>query len=714
MSINTTASGPSSVYWALKPPEDLISELEDHEGTYFSVMQSAGFIPVWRQWYAQRYGLSPDSLNNQWETQNIGFDGEDEELLRFRSGAPASYLTQREQMLCRSKTTFKASATNTDESDASQVESADAAIKYVYEQCFPEANRRRLVSMGEGYGASYAWIEWDKYAGNMVDKPVEGAPMTEGADGAAVPQMKAVKTGSPVVRSLPPWSVVSNPVQDDQSRHNWRIVKETRVDRHAIAARFSEKRDLILAVKDDDRFDERFILGSRYDIARDEVTLRYFYHKATPECPNGRYFGWVGNVPLWDDPAGMPFDNIPVLPYIPEAYQGYCVGVSPFWDLISIQQLEDQLVSDAFTNLSAAARASCILEAGSLINVDDIVNGMRQIYKNKGEDAPTWTSSPSVQPQTFTLLALAGRMKQERTGQNATSRGEPPSNVQSGNMAALFNAQAHEFISANQAALLGLEEALANAMLDLLKRYADHGFVVELVGADERPYQRAFKTTEINGVRGVTMSAAPPMLSDPAQRELLVKQWLEAKPEDREKLIEVATTGQIKPAYRTEQTRSLRIKGENEILLKIGRGELQMTDVPGALFTDGLDELAVHYSLLDSPDARKNEMLMNAVMQHCQMHVAAQRNADPYVCAALKVTMPPPPSDDAGMAAHAASTGAHIPAVGAPSGGPSPQQPSKPQGNPSPGTDGTSRIKIPAAATPPHGSQVATPPPMPQ
>lgn len=710
-------------YWAAKTADQVIAELDKKERQHGSVIKSKGFSTMWRVQRAQYYGLDPNDLNS-WSTQNVMLEGDQNEMVRFRVNESRSFISQTITMAIGTRPSFQCMATNTDYDSLGQVETSDALIEYVYGDVYGERKERKTVEKSALFGLSWTWLRWDPNGGTPITekRPVMRA-LAGGVQQPALdpktgkPKMQDVatgqRTGEIVMKSLGPWDVFHEQGVDDPEDHIWLCAREKR-SKWEIAGLYPEKKDAILAAASNrDRYDisEMFgsMIGALGSHETDEITVKHFYHRGSPalaggEFSRGRHIMYVGSTMLLDEP--LKYERIPLIDLCPNDYIGTSFGYANAWDMCSVNQMLDQIVSDVASNLATFGRQSVWMEEGTTLSPLDIANGMNFLTGPPNSKPPQAVQLAAIPAASQWFLEYLQKRFNSLSGQNSVTRGEPDANITSGQMAALFHSIAIEFNSAFQGAVDNHRERVANMILDILKRFATHPMVAKVAGIDERPYQDSFTRDDFDGVSGVKIKTANPMMRTQAGRSQMAE-WLLKIPNaltEPDQLAEVIVSGQLKPAYDAPRKRRMRIKLENEMLLDLAQAPqlpgqpppvqqkqdpgmpvvVNGQSVPGApgpayrcvpsvpvIYLDNhVDHIHEHYALLTSREALLNPTYLDVVTAHIEHHKKIWRECDPLELQALglpvfpqPVMQPMPANDNAGADAGAPNKSMNPPAA---------------------------------------------------
>jgi hypothetical protein len=647
----------AEAYWADASAKRVIDELKKKESHFFDAVNRRGFGDAWLGAFCAYYGLDPSA--SSWETQSITLDGERGELLRFRINEFRSYQRQVSAMAVGERPSFQALASNTSYDSLASVTSADTATNHLYWSTYGESKERRTVEKGDLFGIGWTWVNFDPEGGEAVEKPL---PLPPEAGGGDAPIGEPKPSGAIVIKSRAPWEVFQEFSTEDPEDHIWRCVKD-RVSKYELAATYPHLRSQILQLKNDDDPTLKALFGfDTLSVNPDELIVKHFYHARTKALPKGRYLVYVGDLLLYQD--FLPFKSIPLVPYCPAGYIGTSLGYADAWDMIPVCQLLDQVASDLATVISTFGRPTLVAEDGIEIDLQAIADGMRVLRIPAGASPPTAANFAAVPDWTQFITGFLESKMQSLSGLNATSRGTPAPGVTSGTMAALYHSVAQEINSYRQAAVDQHRERVANLLLDLVNTYVELPIMIEMVGVDERPYLASITKQTFAGVKRVKIKTSNPMLRTTAGRLELAKMLLTVPGavETPEQIVELVTSGQLKPMTEDARARLLRIRRENEDLMK---GPPVALEPDASWQPDPLDPAAQQPMLEIVPNVRtlaicdhpidhihshsatlgatRDPKARAALMAHIQEHVRDMRNMDPWLAEKLGFPMPPPP-----------------------------------------------------------------------
>jgi len=701
---NPLADTTGYVYWADKPAEELIGELKEKERYYFDAATRRGLKTMWSIAWAQYYGTDPANPSDL-ATQTTARTGPESEFTRFRINEVRSFIKQQNVIALGERPAFQCLVLNSDHDAVSTVEIADAIVEYLYKKGLGEDKERQTLEMEGVFGSAHAHLRWDFAGGDEVDvmKPVKGPDgmpvMGQGGQPAMMPQ--PTKSGEPHVDVMAPWEVVQGLTGRESG---WCIVRE-RASKSEIMATYPELRDEISSAITLDEYTVERLFGYDYDFKDDDDdgVVKHFYHPKCKAMPDGRYVGIWGDVVLWDEAIPVP-EGTPVIEMCSGKFIGSSFGYADSWDLISIQEMIDQMVSDTASNLTTFGRNTIVYDKGSEMDMSLIAMGLRALAKTPGSDPPQAINYASMPDSVQWFIEYLHGRHESISGLNAVARGQTTDNVKSGQMAALYHSIAIEFQNARQAALDSFREKLANMMLDMVRSYAEAPFLIEVTGVEERPYLREFTKQNVSGVRKVRVETTNPMMRSQAGRFELFTAVTNAKvpPEERDAVIRGLSTGDWSGWTEASRSRDLRVLWENE---QLSNGAVNTVLV--AAGDNPFKHVPEHWALFEKLSSQEDAdpMLLQGVLSHILEHCQQWQYIDPRLATLLNIPLPPPMpgTPTAMLGTFIGSNGAtsmpeQLPSNAGP-GAPSP-------GGSPPGPADSSGVKLPNSSKPPAGSNI--------
>lgn len=676
-------------YWPLREGDDFVSALKDKEGYWQKRAQEIGIWGIWRVAFCAFHGLDVDTGEHQ--TSRMGYAGSKGQLLQVSLGAYRSFLLQKNTLMIGQRPAFKCLSRNTDRSNQTMAEIGDEFVTFDYTAGDCEKLERIVGEIAGVLGSGAAHTYWDFDGGEdiEVDEQVDAQDgsidPTTGQPAKMTTKVKK-KSGSPKSVEVFPWNLIEEP---EAGETYWQLVKEPNVSKHVLAASWPEFAEAILAGGgDDDSEYAQLGLGQFFSGTQsnpDRGTLRHFYHKRCKAIPDGLYVLVFANTEIYRGPLplkkGMPIASIKPSTFFTTKFP-YANG----WDLLVLQSVINQLLSDEVSNFARFGRSNLLVERGSDLSIKQMADGGKLFAVARGtEILPQYLLGGQSPAKSGDLREELDARMQDQSGLNAIARGDTKSSVTSGTMAALYKDTALEFMSSDQAELDKFRADVATTRLRLLQAYGQGPFLAEVSGIQNRPFIKEFTREDISGYERVIVETSAAILRSIPGRLELMERVSKFPVEERGAVIEMVTTGSIDGFTEDTRSRDQRIRQENEDL-QTGRRPVK------AAVTDPHDyEMPKHRELIDrlrtSDDAESPEG--QAAIGRALAHLADHRDkflkSDPVMDKLLGIPEPPPlPGTPAATFQQQLSMGSMM--SGAPPGTPpgGPQAPGAEQGPPKP------------------------------
>lgn len=620
---------PSQIYWARKTGEDFTSAIAEKEEAYFESARNRGLIAMWLTAYAAHHGLTPDDLRD-FATQTIGFTGNELELLRFHLNLVRPYIRHQTSLALGEPAAFKALVNNSDHRSLAKSLLTDKIINALYKRYAAPLDMEVAESDG-AFGLGGTHYRWDFLGGDDMKVPRE----VQLEDGSTVEHYKIEKSGEPIVTLVYPWTLVQETRVSGE--HQWRMVRETD-SRWNLIANFPQHKEKLLAVRTDyDRYDfgTLFRLEELYYASKDQLTVKHFYHKRCAAVPEGRYVMMVNDIILWDGPCprkrGMPIAVMQSGKFIESTF-----GYADAWDLIAIQQALNQVNSDEMQNYATFGRQSIAIEKGTEVTIDAIAQGTA-FYVPPNAQMPRAVQLAAVPATLPDLKSYLHKMLDTVSGQNAASRGDPDPNVRSGEMNALLDSIAIRYQSFRQDAARRFRIEGATIQLDMITRYGETPFLVDIAGIEQRSYVAEFTKEDLSGVQRIDIEQVSPLMQSTAGRLQLVTALRNMPPEDRAAAYEMITSSNTTRWLKTENACEQLIRKENELLVT-GSAPVYVSQGD-----DPFKHYPMHFAMreqllaADTPDLEAIARINDHLLEHTQQYLSSS----PVVSQFQQI--PPPP-----------------------------------------------------------------------
>lgn len=556
-------------YFGSAPKEQLPQLLEVMETSWREALNSHQLPRAWYLIWCQTYGVDPKTAHQT----GVQYTGTEMDALRFRTNLSRPNVRQSIMLALGERPKFQGVATNNDVASLAQVPMTNKMIDYALREARIDHHGYNAVEADRYFGQGFLWLTWDGAGGEMVDgeilaKDEAGQPVmwdnAETGEKEPVMVQGKVKSGTVRVRRLFPWHVVAEVFTDDPSAY---VVKEA-ISKFELAAQYP---DLAAEILSTDNFngdlDRELFAFSAECATTDLVILRHVYHKACPVVPRGRYAKVLDGKVLEDGPSPIA-DGMPVIPMCTMRYFGTSLGYPEVSDLVSQQEVLDDVLSQVVNNLMKFGNQSLWAEVGVEYDKDAIAEGGAFFTLGANQKPPAaiqWAAMPEVAK--FLLEFLPGVMNQI-SGLNATVLGRPEGNVQSGTAMALLVNVAERYQHATQAAYDHMLYVAANQTLELIRSNAENGYAVEVAGVGNLPFMKYFKNTSLQSVRRVQVIRANPLMSTfPVRLDVLNAIVLLPKDMQR-KASELLMTGDMSAFTEDDDTQTFLIRFENETMVE--------------------------------------------------------------------------------------------------------------------------------------------------
>jgi hypothetical protein len=649
----------AKTYWATWKDKDLTDALKEKSDAFYNSARMQGLIDRWVISYAFHHGTTPQDMR-ELATMVVGFTGNELERVRFHINLNRRYNRDAAIMALGEKASFRAKTLNDDQLSLAQAELKDKIINGIYGRYYEKHDPE--VAEGEGFaGACGTHTRWDFQGGDevQVDVPIKapkvdpttGQPVT-GPDGKPVLDVQydlegnvithpqPGMSGAPYVTTVYPWSVVRE-VRTGADDDLWVIVRETESKWNLIGQFGEEFRDAILRQSTQlDQYDFSTLFRLQmFDVDnKDMLVVQHFYHARSPAIPKGRYVVVCGDVVLWDGPCpvkeGVPYSEMRSASFVETTFP-----YADAWDIVSIVQALNQMNSDELQNLALFSRQSTYSYKGSNVTRNGITKGTHYEIP-PGLEKPGSIQFASMAPTgdfKSYLLSMLDRVM----GSSSTTRGEPDANVRSGEMAALLDSISIRYQSFRQQAARRYRIRNAQIALDMIARYGETKFFIDVAGAEDRTYVMAFTRDSLQGIQRVDMDLQSPMMQTASGRLQWAQTLMDPKipPQERAALYEFVVDGDIDALLARDKGQRALIRKENERMITSDElVEPNATDDPAAHIPE--HQAAVErLQASESPDTAAIERIRLHILKHEYTYLML---GQPLLLTHLGIAPPPP------------------------------------------------------------------------
>lgn len=603
----------SDQYFAIDPK---VEDFEEKIDEYFKSMSAIGWDRMIEKSYAYYYGRGENGTSH-----TITPSGSQGELSEIMSNEFRSFLRYMLTLVTSERPAFDVRAMNTDYKSVSQAIVGEQVLEFYLRHKKLENTLKSACEKALWAGEGFIGIDWDVQAGEAFGVDPEGG---------------MVMKGDVKYSTYSPFQVIRDPFATDHN-YDWVILVDYQ-SKYDLAAQFPEaKQDLINTSLSDHSKHLKF--GIPNQIKTDKIPVFTFYHRKSPALPQGRWVKFAAERVLAE--GALPFEEIPLYRVAPGDVENFVFGYSAAFDILGLQDVNDDLLSAAVTNSRNYSRQLIAVDRDAGVNHRALTEGSSILEMDLGTDGDVSKKIMPLQltatsPETYNLLdRVVGRME-KYTGINEVIRGEPSPNLRSGNALALIAAQAIKFNSGLQQSYNILLEDVGTSTLRFLKQFAKAPRFFRVVGKNNRSMLDQFSSDDLEGVDRVDVQRASALTATTAGRielaDNLLKNQLIKRPEQ---YIAVLETGRLDPLIESERSQLLNIKSENEML--------QDGTQPIAILTDNHSlHIREHLAVLDDPEARMDESVRNATLAHVAEHKDLWLQCPIEYLAATN--QPPPPA----------------------------------------------------------------------
>lgn len=609
-------------YFATLEGDEYIDSLHMKISSYYEDMQAIALSDLIKRSYRAYYGGSlHEGLSPIFEGSKLTRQGQQGEITALKVNHFRNLIKHTKQLTTSQKPAFSCRANNSDYKSQAQTILGNGLVDYYMREhklrgYLSQAVENALV-MGEG------WLHcpWNPSSGSVYQRDGE----------------KEVKEGDIEFSVHSPFDIIREIHLSHNDKNQWCIVRN-----------FKNKWDLVAKYP---QFEEEILRGepNKYENSPDDINETFlgqrskpdelipvytFYHDKTPSMKKGRITIFTGSVELYDGP--FPYEDIPVYGLMPDKIIGTPYGYSPAYDILAGQQAVDILTSTIMSNQASNGVQSIWTKRGDSIRVSSLGTGMKNF---QSDEMPKPIQLTQTAPEIFNFRnSLIGEME-TISGISSTVRGNPEANLKSGNALALVVSQSIQFASMLEENYHALIEDSGTALITHLRKFSKTPRVAAIVGNYNRPFMKEFNADDLSQINRVVVEQVSPLSKTISGRVEIANQLLQqGMIENPKQYLTVLQTGQLDPAIEGRQSALLNIRAENEAM--------QEGEVIKAVVTENhADHIKEHKSLLENPDAKKNEELVGNVLSHIQEHLDLWRSADPAVLMITGQQPAPPPAN---------------------------------------------------------------------
>lgn len=435
---------------------------------------------------------------------------------------------------------------STDPDDVHSAETGDQVLEAKWLELRLDRVLRMAVSWTLATGDGFLYPYWNSRTGRMVeasayiDVPVYDAEGNQTGEEEAL--VKLDKRGEPIllangrpdegaegawvdegdlgVRAFSPWQVRVNPEAETDDDLEWVIISETRSLRE-LAISHPDLVDKIIP-EDVSRvtMDAAYaslgaVLGVRQspvddtrDRDLDKVLVLHYHEKPCPEYPKGRYWQTAGEKIVLEEPQDLPEGIWPPVVHLQDIMlPGRYHSASVVENVIPLNKRYNEINAAIREHHNLMSKGKWLVPRGSGLRQGSISNAPGEVLQynpgfkpEQAQVAPVPPSLMDEREQVYSDFQIVSSM-------HSVSMGKAPPGISAG--VAMLQLQEADDTDLNPF-LTMLENAvaqLAGAALRIIRERYTTERLIDVVGPNQKYQVRAFKGSDLNGVRDVRPQA---------------------------------------------------------------------------------------------------------------------------------------------------------------------------------------------------------------
>jgi hypothetical protein len=596
--------------------KELRAVLEDHEKSPIA----RTVLEEQRNAYLQLFAIN---LTGQASSSRIMFDGQEGELATFRVPMASALANAVVNLITNQRIAWICSAAKADAASRAQTTLGNQALDAYWNDKGGETAAKERADQGVPFGECFTFVEFDAQAGEMVSPPVAEQPAQ--GEQAAEPEQAAQYEGDIRYHTVSSWDVKRDPSARSYRDCDW-LALRLRRNRYDLAARYGAE------VLEACEHTSRGILP-RQDAEKtrtDLVDCWYFFHRRTPAVPLGREAVLIGDKAFADGP--LRYRRIPVARFATGALHGTPFPFAPFWTALAAQELQDSLLSSIATNNLALGTQMVSAPMGTEVEPES-VGPMRLLLHPPGSEPPRGINLTQSPPEAFKLLEKIQADQRQLLGLNGTILGQPEGANLSGTAMALLTSMAMQANSSAQADYIDSVEEQGMLTLEIFQDFFSVERKIRIAGKSVgyMAKEAMLQSDAVRDVNSVSVRVGNPLAHTTAGREAIVDKYIQIQkdsggaiqlistPEDLQQLYD---TGRIEGLTNPLRDQAILVELENEAL---ARGE----PVAALLGDDDIYHCRHHRSVVTSLEARQNDALLLAALEHIHQHYTNFFGIDP-------------------------------------------------------------------------------------
>ncbi len=608
-------------YFANLPREEIGDAILDKIELYKNYLNYSGLMQKWIDNYNMYY-------NSAGKGAHVYQSGSQNEYRNLNINHFRSFLINLKNLIMQSKGAYDCKAINTDVKSQAQCIVGNQILEYYSTEKDLDGHYENGLESAIAFGEGWITTEWEIHAGKQYGVNQEtGSPIFDG-------DLK--------YKSLLPIQVARDFTKMNIKDQEWYITT-TFENRWNFIAKFPELAERIknLSIPTNVLGYMNLLRPLTLD-STDDIPVYTLYHDVTPAVPNGRMTVILDNDLILFDGA-MPYDCETLHRISTMNFLGTSFGYTLAFDLMACQEALHGLDGSIITNQLTFAVQNVLSPRGSATSAAQLSGGLNLIEYDPEKGKPEALNLTATPAEVFNYRATIVNDMGLVSGINSTVRGDPSSSLKSGSALALVESQAIQFSQGLQQSFMATKGSVGSSTIKILQVFATTPREIAIAGKSNRYLVQQFKGTDVSGISRVQVDIGNPLSKTLAGRSQMAQDYMQLNwiqtPAQYEM---VMATGRLEPLLEGTQMELILIRQENEDLVAGKPIKVIMTD-------DHLAHIMEHKSVVASPDARTDPILVKNTLDHIQAHLNELKTQDPALMALLKQPMlgggggPPPP-----------------------------------------------------------------------
>jgi hypothetical protein len=626
-------------YFAADESDKLVSYLEVKAENWMDFAFANGYVDkIKRSWRAY-HGYTGD------KEHDISYTGEQSELLKLSVNHYGNIAENMMVMITGARPSFQARAINTDKKSLIQADLANGLLDYYMREKKLEREIKRALRYAIVMGTGYIKLEWNSTKGkiydyiepdpdSIVDYDEDGNPLDLNGN---VLEPIPVREGDIEFKTLSFFEVFFDSTKDTPEQHEW-VVTRTFINKYNLMAKYPELKDKIAQIPTKDKGGPKYLSVTPYDETND-IAVYEFFHAKTEAVPEGRHVTYLTSECVLED-IPLEYEEIPVYRISPSDVLGTSYGHSPLFNALPIQYAIDSLYSIVLTNQSTFGVQNILNPKGNGIKVNQMDGGLNFIEFDPAIGPPSPFNATQTPAEIFNNIGMLEKAMETITGINSTVRGNPESQLRSGNALAMVQANALQFMSGLQQSYIQLLEDVGTGIVNLLKRFAKAPRVVAISGIRNATKMMSFKADDISNISRVVVDVGNALAHSAAGRIQIAENLLQMGAiKSVDKYVQLLKTGNLDTFIENEMDELILIRSENEAIVT-GNIEVQ-----ALAYDNHVLHIIEHRATMADAELRNDVDLVMRASTHIQEHLNLLQQLNPTLAQILGQPVVQPPQE---------------------------------------------------------------------